>query len=162
MKLNLDLNNQTKPPIKKIFFNAVVKKTLAEFFGHPMSLDRSDQKTSHVRVKNISVSIALVGKEEIKRLNKVYRKKNQVTDILSFAEYRSERALRKRVEMGDKEEIFLGELILCYDDIREYAEKKKIKLDKELANVVSHGVLHLLGMKHGKKMFGIQEKICNG
>lgn len=166
MKLNLDLNNQTKSPVKKSFFKAVAEQTIHELI-HELNYD-------FLKNKNISVSLALVGKEEIKKLNKTYRKKNQVTDVLSFAEYESGRDLRKRFEKEGKNEIFLGELILCYDDIREYATKEKVnphtknlnpesfgvgvKLEKELSKVVAHGILHLLGMKHGKKMFGIQEK----
>lgn len=108
--------------------------------------------------KYIFLSIAIVSAREIKRLNKIYRKVDAATDVLSFAEYKNAEAIKRA---GDKE-VFLGELILCYTDIREYARKNKIGLQKELANVVSHGVLHLLGMKHGKKMFAIQEKIVFG
>lgn len=111
--------------------------------------------------KNITLSIALVSTREIKRLNKTYRKINAVTDVLSFAEFKSAAAIKKAVDKSMDTAVFLGELVLCYTDIKEYACKNKIGLQKELANVVSHGVLHLLGMKHGKKMFAIQNKVIN-
>lgn len=166
MAITLELNNQTKSPVKKAFFNAVARETLKEF-----NLDLP-------RNYNISLSVALVNAKEIKRLNKTYRRKNQVTDVLSFAEYKNAKAVKTVVDKppkGESGEIFLGELILCYDYIKEYAEKRKInprtknlrakrfgagvKLKKELANVVSHGVLHLLGMRHGRKMFEIQDGV---
>lgn len=119
----------------------------------------ADDKAGPAR--EIFVSLALVAPAEIHRLNKEYRKYDSVTDVLSFAEYKSAKALKKAVDNPPDGGVFLGELILCYTDIREYARKNKIGLKKELANVVSHGVLHLLGMKHGKKMFSIQNKVLN-
>ncbi len=109
--------------------------------------------------KNIFVSIALVAPKEIRKLNRIYRKKDGVTDILSFAEYKNIQAIKRAVDNPPTGGLFLGELILCYDDIREYSRKKNIGLEKELANVVSHGLLHLLGFEHGEEMFGIQEKV---
>jgi probable rRNA maturation factor len=86
-----------------------------------------------------------------------------VTDALSFAEYKNIEEIKRAVDnpLGDGQEIFLGELILCYDDIREYADSEGMKLEKELANVVSHGILHLLGFEHSEEMFALQEKIKN-
>ena len=105
--------------------------------------------------KEILVSVALVSSEEIKKLNKTYRKKNAVTDILSFCEYKNQKAIR---EAGDNS-IFLGELVLCYNDIKEYALKNQKDFSRELAKVVSHGALHLLGFSHSPKMFYLQEKV---
>jgi rRNA maturation RNase YbeY len=59
------------------------------------------------------------------------------------------------------EELFLGELILCYDDIKEYAQKEELDLEKEFAKVVSHGILHLLGFEHGEKMFAIEQSVAD-
>ena len=91
--------------------------------------------------------------EKIKKLNRIYRKKNSVTNVLSFPEYKSRDTLKK----SEDRSIFLGELIICYDDVEKYCQKRKINVKEELAKVVSHGILHLLGFRHGKKMFGIQK-----
>lgn len=153
MKLNLEINNTTKSPIRKKLLEEAVKKTLKA--GGLDFLAR----------KYISLSIAIVGAREIKRLNKIYRKVDAATDVLSFAEYKNAEAIKRagdnRLRQPADGGVFLGELILCYTDIREYARKNKIGLAKELANAVSHGVLHLLGMKHGKKMFEIQERVAH-
>ena len=141
MKLNVEINNLSSCRIGEDFFIQIVKETL-NLSGYDF-----------LRVKNVSVSVALVRPEEIKKLNKAYRQKNAVTDVLSFAEYKSRLALEK---VGDKN-IFLGELILCYNDIKEYAKTNKEDVRQELARVVSHGLLHLLGFRHGKKMFQLQE-----
>lgn len=118
-------------------------------------------KIKFFKSKKISISVALVDEKEIKKLNEIYRHKNEVTDVLSFAEYKNEKELKCAVDNPPAGGLFLGELILCYDYIKEYAEKRKTKLDQELANAVSHGILHLLGFKHGKKMFLIQSAVVN-
>lgn len=149
MKLKLEINNTTKSPVWKKLLEDAVKRTIKK------------SGSDFLARKNIFLSIAIVGAREIKRLNKIYRKVDAATDILSFAEYKSAAALKKAADNPLAGGVFLGELVLCYTDIREYARKNKIDLAQELANVVSHGVLHLLGMKHGKKMFRIQEKISH-
>ena len=143
MKISLDFNNQTKSPVRKSFFISVAKKTVQET-GYDF-----------LEKKNLSLSVALVSPQEIRKLNRVYRKKDCVTDILSFSEYKSIKDIKKE----KKKDIFLGELVLCYDDIKSYARKNKLNFREELARVVSHGMLHLLGFRHGKKMFHFQDKV---
>ena len=109
--------------------------------------------------KELIISLALVPDEEIKKLNKEYRKNDTVTDILSFPEYRKISEIKMAISESRGNEMFLGELILCYDDISEYAQKEKIALNKELANVIAHGILHLLGFVHGESMFAIQNQV---
>ena len=143
MKLNLEINNQAKSPIKKAFFAAVWKTVLA------------DKSLNFSTSKNFNLSLALVSKAEIKRINRIWRKKDEVTDVPSFAEFKSLKAIRASREP----EIFLGEIILCYDDIEAYARQNDLKIKAELAKVFLHGVLHLLGWKHGSKMFALQNKL---
>lgn len=140
MKIDLEINNIARAPISKAFFLKVAKKTL-------------NTEKEQLGEKKISLSLAIVPEEEIRALNKKYRRKNQTTDVLSFSEFRNQKAIR---ENQDKE-LFLGEVVLCYHDIEKYSREKKIPLDFELAKVFSHGILHLLGYSHGKKMFSLQE-----
>jgi probable rRNA maturation factor len=77
-----------------------------------------------------------------------------VTDVLSFAEFKN----LKVIKTNKGKEIFLGEIILCYDDIKAYAKKNELKTEEELAKVFLHGILHLLGFRHGPKMFALQNK----
>lgn len=143
MKLNLEINNQAKSPIKKAFFAAAWKTVLA------------DKSLNFSISKNFNLSLALVSRAEIKKINRIWRKKNEVTDVLSFAEFKNLKEIKARREG----EIFLGEIILCYDDIEAYAKKNGLKIKAELAKVFLHGVLHLLGWKHGSKMFVLQNKL---
>jgi probable rRNA maturation factor len=145
MKLSIEINNLTKNRLDKKFIIFVARETIKK------------SKINFLLKKNISLGLAIVGKREIKKLNRRYRKINKVTDILSFAFYKNIKEIKKVREKT----IFLGELILCYDDIKNYAGKKGINLREELARVISHGILHLLGVKHGKIMFVIQNIIAS-
>ncbi|MFC1678104.1 rRNA maturation RNase YbeY [Patescibacteria group bacterium] len=81
------------------------------------------------KIKNKEVSIALVGDKRIKDLNKAYRSKDQVTDVLAFP--------------GEDE--FLGEIIINYAQIKRQAKKFSKCTREELIFILVHGLLHLLG-----------------
>ena len=136
--MKIEIVRKTKKRIERAFVEKIVKKTRA---------------ASGKRAGNFSVSVVFAGKEEIRRLNRKYRKKNKATDVLSF-DYSLGYNIR-----GSKN--ITGEVILCPEIIEKSAKEHEISFREELAFVLSHGILHLLGFRHGKKMYGIQEKISN-
>lgn len=81
------------------------------------------------------VSVVIVGDATIRRLNKIYRKKDKVTDILSFREAEAEMPMRG----------FVGELIVDSLQIKRQAAKFKHSVSWEMAFIIIHGTLHLLG-----------------
>lgn len=92
--------------------------------------------------RDIEVSIAFIGPGEIREINKKYRKKDQATDVLSFAEddccdYN-----------GADHPRFLGELAICAEVVKSDAVESGKKYEEELAWVVIHGILHLFGYDH--------------
>jgi probable rRNA maturation factor len=143
MKIIIEVNNKTSNRINRVNLENIVGATIEQ--AGFVFLAR----------KNIAISLAFVGKNEIKMLNKKYRKLNKATDILSFSEYKNIQDLKKNKDSS----IFLGELVLCYDDILDWSRKNKFDFKEELTMVVSHGVLHLLGFAHSRKMFSIQNGI---
>lgn len=146
MEIKLEINNAAGSPAEDAFFVEAAKETFAE-------LD-----LGFLENKEISISVALVFPEEIRTLNSRYRQHDKVTDILSFAEHETLEGVKTAASESAEEELFLGELILCYDDIKEYAAKEGLDFERELAKVFSHGILHLMGFDHGEEMFAIQEK----
>lgn len=80
--------------------------------------------------KELELSIVLVGSGRIKELNKKYRKKNKVADVLSFLYNGS------------------GEIVICLREVKKNAERYKSTFEKELSRVLIHGILHLLGEEH--------------
>ena len=89
-----------------------------------------------------NISIALVEPGEIRELNKNYREKDSVTDVLSFVNKND------IIEIKDKKEHFIGEIVLCPKKIRENAQEFNVDFTKELYWALIHGVLHLLGYEH--------------
>ena len=70
----------------------------------------------------LDISIVLVGERKIRELNKKYRKKDKATDVLSFG-------------------AGLNEIVICPAMVK-----------NSLNKVLVHGILHLLGYEHSKKM----------
>lgn len=108
--------------------------------------------------KNLEVSVAVVGDMAIKKLNKVYRGKDEITDVLSFDEMSS--AIEKHFAAKD----FLGEIVICYQQAKRQAKKARHSLDDEMQLLLTHGFLHLLGYDHeikkeAQKMRLLEEKI---
>ncbi len=85
--------------------------------------------------KKADVSIVIVGDRAMRTLNRNLRAKDSVTDILSFTESESENP-----EAG-----FIGELVIDLQQINRQAKKFGNSKTTELAFIVIHGMLHLLG-----------------
>ena len=100
-------------------------------------------KKELIKGGNVNFSILLTGNKEIKFLNNKFRKKNKITDVLSFPYY-SLNATRKNLK--NKKYIYLGDIALNFYKINRV--KKNFK--KEFNKLWIHGFLHLLGYKHYK------------
>ena len=82
--------------------------------------------------------VRLVSPIEIQTLNKEYRGKNQVTNVLSFS---SDIPL----EIGES---ILGDVVICVDVVREEAVLEDKAFSDHLSHMAIHGILHLLGYDH--------------
>ena len=145
IKIDVALNNKTDIRISKKFLREIFVQTI-ETLGLSADLLRHD----------FEVSVALVGDEEITDLNAKYRKKNVPTDVLSFAEYSS----LQEMFQGQDSHIFLGELIVSPEYVRESAVANNVTFAYEIPYILSHGLLHLFAMEHGAEMFGIQDRVA--
>lgn len=101
--------------------------------------------------KDMQVSIGFVSKAQMRMLNKIWRKKDRVTDVLSF---------------GLDEGSLKGEILLCYDQAVIQAREMGHSTRDELCFLIVHGILHLWGFDHekpadAKKMFSLQDKILH-
>lgn len=95
-----------------------------------------------MRRSESGLNLILVGKRRIQTLNRIYRHKDQITDVLSFE------VKKDAWPMMPEEKNFLGEIFICVDRARSQAKKFDHSLEKELAILTTHGVLHLLGLTH--------------
>lgn len=78
------------------------------------------------------ISIALVDNDKIRELNKKFRNKDEVTDVLSFP--------------MDKE--ILGDIIISVERALSQSKDYGHSFKREVCYLVTHGILHLLGYNH--------------
>jgi probable rRNA maturation factor len=92
-----------------------------------------------LQMTDSELSILLTGDDQIKQLNRIYRKKNRPTDVLAFAQ--------REAESGSHE-ILLGDVVVSIPTARRQAEARGGDLTSEVTNLLAHGLLHLLGWDH--------------
>lgn len=107
------------------------------------------------------LSVSYVTNEEIQKINRDYRNKDEVTDVISFA-----------MEDGDDEidvevaERVLGDIIIADDVARNQAAEYGHSNKREYLFLALHGFLHLMGYDHIEKdeeveMNRLQDDILN-
>ncbi|HEY8496333.1 MAG TPA: rRNA maturation RNase YbeY [Limnochordales bacterium] len=96
------------------------------------------------------VSVTLVDDDEIQALNRDYRGKDAPTDVLSFPIWEPEEIadLRLRPERYPERPLLLGDVVISVPTAIRQAEEYGHGVDRELAYLCVHGVLHLLGYDH--------------
>jgi probable rRNA maturation factor len=101
------------------------------------------------------LSIALIGDHEMRPLNAKYRRKNRTTDVLSFAVK----------DYPNPETGMLGDVVISVEQARRQAKERGTTLKSEMATLLIHGLLHLLGYDHerstrqAKVMFAMERKL---
>jgi probable rRNA maturation factor len=108
---------------------------------------------------NFEMTVLMVGDKEIRTLNKKYRQKDKVTDVLSFGQRGG-----GKIILPKEKNLYLGDIIICYPQIKRQAKKFGHTLAQEFTLLSIHGFLHLVGFdddtqKGWKKMEKIQNKI---
>jgi probable rRNA maturation factor len=100
---------------------------------------------------NAEISLVITGQERIHELNRDYRGKDKPTDVLSFsmAEQKVEAEPIEFITPPDGL-IHLGEVIVSYPQAIIQANEHKHSVKKEMAILIVHGILHILGYDHEK------------
>lgn len=93
----------------------------------------------------ITFDILYCDGEKTHQINKEYRDKDYVADIITFAIFADTEPEERFIFDG---EINLGEIILALDKITQSAEEKGVTKEEELCFLLAHGILHLLGFDH--------------
>jgi probable rRNA maturation factor len=134
--------------------NALSREVCRELLAKPSA------QTAEVDIKAVCeralVSVILTSNRTIRKLNKQWRGKDSPTDVLSFA---------MLLEAPPKEMPWeLGEIFISVEQAVEQAHSYNHGLEREMAFLTAHGLLHLLGFDHIEpaqetEMLGRQEKI---
>lgn len=88
--------------------------------------------------KDAELSLALVGNAEMRKLNAKYRMKDYPTDVLSFP-------CGKELPIQTP---LLGDVIISVEKAASQARERRRTLDEEMATLLIHGIVHLLGYDH--------------
>ena len=114
-----------------------------------------NKKNKLYKKNTLIFTLLLSGPAEIKKLNKKFRKKNKITDVLSFPFHEKNQL---DIKIKREKEIYIGDIILNLGKIRH--KKNKSKFKNELNKLWIHGLVHLFGHQHKKnKDFKSMEKI---
>lgn len=118
------------------------------------------------KIKDLEIDLAIVGEKKMKTLNRVWRGKDRVTDVLSYeSEKWKVKSGKSKFILPPDGIVHFGQIIICYSVAARQAKEDRHSLNKEMAVLLIHGILHLAGYDHeqsaeaAQKMFGLQRKI---
>ena len=95
------------------------------------------QKISYFKSKNQEFSILLTNNQKMKKLNFKFRKKNKITDVLSFP-----------LNYKTKNNTYIGDIAIGFEIINK--RSKVSDFNYEFDKMWIHGYLHLIGYDHKK------------
>ena len=107
-----------------------IKSTEKEQLELPFSI-----MTEKVLGPDYELSLVFNSPEEMVQLNKQYRDKDYVADILSFPLTETS-----------------GEIFMCLDQVRIKAQEYNQTFENHVAFLFIHGLHHLKGLDHGSRM----------
>lgn len=119
---------------KVLFSNQLPSKIVSRAFLQELAnfvLENEKQSQSG------SLSVALVGKEEIRKLKREFFGEDRYTDVISF-----------NYGLTEKDSIW-GEVVISLPVAEEQARERNIPVKEEVSYLFIHGLLHLLGYEDG-------------
>ena len=114
--------------------------------GWVKKIVRQVLKTEGV-VPPYEVSLVFTNSEAIKQLNRDYRGVDEPTDVLAFSML-PQKGTDSSFPLPPDGFTRLGEVIISYHQAAEQAREQGHSPERELALLVIHGILHLLGYDH--------------
>ena len=132
IKINVITNNDRWSRLIKDPLNYVNRK-----------VKKLNLKNKIFKKKIILCTLLLSSNQEIKKLNKKFRKKNKSTDVLSIP-FHNKRNLK--IKLKKEKEIYLGDIIINFNKVK---YKKDLNLFKlQFDKLWVHGLVHLFGHDH--------------
>ena len=129
-QLDIDVDEQFRPFVDKAWMERVVQKTL-EVGGTEATVE---------------LGLVITDDETMCQLNKKYRGIDEPTDVLSFAFLEDHPDFPFPLAPGGL--LHLGEIIISYPRAVQQAYEQGHSVKQEMALLIAHGVLHLLGYEH--------------
>jgi probable rRNA maturation factor len=108
--------------------------------------------------KGKNFSVAFISDRRMKDLNVFFRNKDFTTDVLAFPHEPDTFAAGANLSLSSGEdsqdlpnlldENFLGDIVISAEQAHKQAKENKLTLEKEIKQLILHGVLHLCGYDH--------------
>ncbi|HBP86225.1 MAG TPA: rRNA maturation RNase YbeY [Nitrospirales bacterium] len=118
-----------------IWFRTYLRQTSVR----PTTLRRVAQsvleQTGH---PSADLSLTLVGRTRMRKLNRTYRQRDYATDVLAFP----------MQEASHSPLAFVGDVVICVPVALAQATRFGNSANEEILRLLIHGVLHLLGYDH--------------
>lgn len=117
-------------------YNIEVKNLYRRTIVSPLEIKKDIREILRaLKANGAELSLLLVDKAMMRRLNRKYRGRDSSTDVLSFD-------LRPKGTKGRR--CLSGDIVVSIDDARRSATALHISLQEELYRYIIHGILHLL------------------
>lgn len=142
--MSIDVNNESGAAVDEEALVAVARHVLRALRIHPLA----------------ELSIVLVDAAAMEQLHLTWMDESGPTDVLSFPMDE----LRPGTEDAEPEPGLLGDVVLCPQVAARQAAAAGHAVEDELALLLTHGILHLLGYDHAdpseeQEMFGLQRQL---
>ena len=136
-------------------YEKTVEKVLHKCFEEEELLD-----------SKLIITITFTTPEDIRKINKKYRKIDKATDVLSFPMFEKAELDEKIKNKDFLYEDVIGDIIISIEKVKEQAEEYGHSFERELSYMLVHGFYHLMGYDHieeedKKIMRPKEEKILN-
>lgn len=131
MEINVLISAEFKSQLKRSWLKSVAEEILK----------------SQCIIGSVEMGLVITNQEEVQQLNQKYRGINGPTDVLAFSIQEGGADPAKFIEPPNGVR-HLGEVIISYPQAFEQAEEHEQPVEKEMAILLIHGVLHLLGYEH--------------
>lgn len=99
------------------------------------------QNADKLNSRNVEMAVRVVDADEIRTLNKIYRKQDKATNVLSFPAGDIQ-------GLPDESRDLLGDVVVCASVVAAEARAQDKALDDHWCHMLVHGTLHLLGFDH--------------
>ncbi len=133
MEINVLFDKGLKDCLEVSWLKAIAEQVL--------TAERADPSTE--------MGLVIASQERVKQLNKAYLGRDEPTDVLAFSMLEERDAAKQSLFINPPDDIaHLGEVIISYPQAVKQAEEHRHSVKRELAILIIHGVLHLLGYDH--------------
>jgi len=149
VKLGIQIDKNFRKHLRKEWLHQVVEHSLA-------AQDIGSE---------VELGLLITDDETVRKLNQEYRGIDEPTDVLSFALVERKPGSSPFITPPD-DLLHLGEVVISYPQAVRQAEENNHKVEEEVALLVIHGILHLLGYEHDepareREMRALEERVLS-